>query len=86
MPARKDAIEQFKSQGVDLSNIVTESQADQPHAVVNAVLNLEKLLENEEALECLMDELKVIEDECKIDLPRRILAEKNGAFNKFFSV
>ncbi len=32
------------NQGVDLSNIVTESQADQPHAVVNAVLNLEKLL------------------------------------------
>ena len=29
-----------------------------------------------------MNELKVIEDECKIDLPRRILAEKNGAFNK----
>ena len=29
-----------------------------------------------------MKELAIIENECKIDLARRILAEKNGAFSK----
>ena len=40
-----------------------------------------KFQQNEEPLECLINELKVIEDECKIGLPRQLIAEKFGAFN-----
>jgi len=61
---------------------VTERDIGQPHAVVATLENLHKALESEEFNENdILQNLKTLTEECKIDLAHRILAEKNGAFD-----
>lgn len=81
--ARKDAIQQFIAQGVDLTNIVTNGPGEggQTHTIVVTLTNLSKQLDNEVLEDAeVMKSLEELETECNIDLAHRIMAEKNGAF------
>nr|CAH0112641.1 unnamed protein product [Daphnia galeata] len=81
--ARKDAIQQFVAQGVDLTNIVTNGPGEggQTHSIVVTLTNLSKQLDNEVLEDAeVMKSLEELEKECNIDLAHRIMAEKNGAF------
>jgi len=86
--ATKDAVEQFKAQGVSLSNIVTSGHRkdDKSHLVIKALESIDKILQVESSQDDteneMMKSLKDVEDECNIDLARRILAENNQAFSK----
>jgi len=70
--AVKDAKEQFEKQGINLGNIVISEQGSQ--VVVKAVQGLFK---NDELLE----NMKVIQECCRSDLPSRVLATDNGAYS-----
>ena len=70
--AVKDAKEQFEKQGINLGNIVISEKGSK--VVVEAVQNLFKGHE-------LLENLKVIQDCCRSDLPSRVLATDNGAYS-----
>ncbi|XP_046441545.1 armadillo repeat-containing protein 6-like [Daphnia pulex] len=81
--ARKDAIQQFTAQGVDLTNIVTDGPGEggQTHTIVVTLTNLSKQLASEVLDDAeVLKSLEEVEKECNIDLAHRIMAEKNGAF------
>ena len=70
--AVRDAKEQFEKQGINLGNIVISEKGSQ--VVVEAVQNLFKK-------ENVLENLKVIQDCCRDDLPSRVLATDNGAYS-----
>ncbi|RUS76476.1 hypothetical protein EGW08_015760 [Elysia chlorotica] len=87
--AVNDAVQQFESQGVNLSIIVKDptlygsgdSGDLQEHPVIAAIKNISSSLENPEvSLTSLTDYLGAIQKECNIDLARRCLAGSNGAY------
>ncbi|XP_033749978.1 armadillo repeat-containing protein 6-like [Pecten maximus] len=82
-----DAVQQFESQGVNLSNIVQDSrlfsgQGDAAeHPVVSAIKNLKISLDSEESTTAeITDCIVMIRAECDVDLSRRCLAGNNQAY------
>ncbi|GFR59036.1 armadillo repeat-containing protein 6-like [Elysia marginata] len=87
--AVNDAVQQFESQGVNLSIIVKDltlyatdgDGSPQEHPVIAAIKSLSSVLENSELCATnSIDYLIIIQKECDIDLARRCLAGSNGAY------
>ncbi|XP_060068839.1 armadillo repeat-containing protein 6-like [Ylistrum balloti] len=82
-----DAVQQFESQGINLSNIVQDArlfsgQGDAAeHPVISAIKNLKIGLDSEES-SCaeITDCIVMIRAECDVDLSRRCLAGNNQAY------
>ncbi|XP_013096623.2 armadillo repeat-containing protein 6-like [Biomphalaria glabrata] len=84
--AIQDAVKQFESQGVSLSNIVidpslysSEKGEAQDHPVITAVKTLSASL-NDSNDSIIVSSLNTIHAECDIDLARRCLAGSHGAY------
>lgn len=82
-----DAVQQFESQGVNLSNIVQDSrlfsgQGDAAeHPVVSAIKNLKICVDSEDSSNAeITDCIVMIRAECDVDLSRRCLAGNNQAY------
>ncbi|XP_066513510.1 armadillo repeat-containing protein 6-like [Hoplias malabaricus] len=83
--ALREAIEQFESQGVDLSNIVKavpkasseETTEDQTHEVLQALESLKSALESSSST---VDGLKLFTEQCSLSFAQRYLAAQKGAY------
>ncbi|KAA0718509.1 Armadillo repeat-containing protein 6 [Triplophysa tibetana] len=84
--ALKEAIEQFESQGVDLSNIVKaipkisseESTKDQTHEVLQALESLKSAVALSSA--SVQKDLKFFTEQCSLGFAQRYLAAQKGAY------
>ncbi|XP_070206369.1 armadillo repeat-containing protein 6-like [Littorina saxatilis] len=86
--AVQDAVQQFESQGVNLSNIIQDvsiysgdGAVDTVHPVVEAIQRLSLLASNDSSnAAAALPDLDVVRDECNIDLSHRCLAGNNQAY------
>lgn len=87
--AIKEAIEQFKSQGVDLSNVVTESTSAD-HPIVRTIAHLKSLdlrSEGEKTdLSTAEENCNVLGQECSKGLAEKVLATKEGGYEILVSI
>lgn len=81
--ALEDAIEQFKSQGVDLSNIVTQLPGDkEEHPVLAPLAALRTAIEAEsEEFEGVLEALAALRAACGDDKDNKTVAAANGALD-----
>ncbi|XP_033096493.1 armadillo repeat-containing protein 6-like, partial [Anneissia japonica] len=86
-------IQQFESQGVNLSNIVTtlylqrEAVAETNHPILEALKKLTKILDGGDCTdEELKESLQIFQQESNIDLAHRCLAASKDAFPVLFSL
>ncbi|OXB57705.1 UNVERIFIED_CONTAM: hypothetical protein H355_008659, partial [Colinus virginianus] len=89
--ALKDAVQQFESQGVDLSNIIkavrqpaSENGQKQKHEVLLTLDSLGRCVADSDLAE-MAEQLLVFTDQCKEQLAFRYLAGQNGAYPVVFS-
>ncbi|XP_042575041.1 armadillo repeat-containing protein 6 isoform X2 [Cyprinus carpio] len=84
--ALKEALEQFESQGVDLSNIVKavpkvsseENTEDQPHEVLQALESLRTAVASSSA--SVLEDLRVFTQQCSLGFAQRYLAAQKEAY------
>ncbi|XP_073705398.1 armadillo repeat-containing protein 6 isoform X2 [Garra rufa] len=84
--ALKEAIEQFESQGVDLSNIVKavpkvsseENAEDQTHEVLQALESLKTAVASSSG--SFLEDLRVFTQQCSLGFPQRYLAAQKEAY------
>ncbi|TSP09101.1 Armadillo repeat-containing protein 6 [Bagarius yarrelli] len=84
--ALREAIEQFESQGVDLSNIVKavpkasseEATDDQTHEVLQALQSFKSALESSST--SVLESLKLFTEQCSLGFPQRYLAAQKDAY------
>ncbi|XP_017350460.1 armadillo repeat-containing protein 6 [Ictalurus punctatus] len=89
--ALKEAIEQFESQGVDLSNIVKavpkasseETTDDQTHEVLQALQSLRSALESSSM--SVVESLKLFTEQCSLGFAQRCLAAQEDAYPTLLS-
>ncbi|KAB5535790.1 hypothetical protein PHYPO_G00121990 [Pangasianodon hypophthalmus] len=89
--ALKEAIEQFESQGVDLSNIVKavpkasseETTDDQTHEVLQALQSLKSALESSST--SVLESLKLFTEQCSLGFAQRYLAAQKDAYPTLLS-
>ncbi|XP_072051091.1 armadillo repeat-containing protein 6-like [Amphiura filiformis] len=92
--ALQEAIQQFESQGVNLSNIIKTLQIGDGdgvivHAVLKALEELQSMLNEPEDMvnkEKLVSNLQTFQTECDTDMARRSLAATNKAFQTLYSL
>lgn len=82
--AVKDAIEQFEAQGVSLGMIVKDpslydKSSSGEHLVITSIKKLRASLDKPDLKE-LVSDMKVVQEQCDLDLSHRVLAAANGAF------
>ncbi|XP_030631449.1 armadillo repeat-containing protein 6 isoform X2 [Chanos chanos] len=85
--ALREAIEQFESQGVDLSNIVKavptaasdEKAEDQTHEVLQALESLKNAISTSSTSN-IVDDLKLFTDQCALGFAQRHLAAQKDAY------
>ncbi|XP_010119272.1 PREDICTED: armadillo repeat-containing protein 6 isoform X1 [Chlamydotis macqueenii] len=89
--AVREAVQQFESQGVDLSNIVkavrqpaSENGQKQKHEILLTLDSLERAIADSDLAE-MAEQLVVFTDQCKEQLAFRYLAGQNGAYSVVFS-
>ncbi|NWH62849.1 ARMC6 protein, partial [Geococcyx californianus] len=89
--AVREAVQQFESQGVDLSNIVkavrqpaSENGQKQKHAILLTLDSLSRAVADADLAE-MAEQLVVFTDQCKEQLAFRYLAGQNGAYSVVFS-
>ncbi|XP_071455576.1 armadillo repeat-containing protein 6 homolog [Hetaerina americana] len=80
--AVKDAVNQFKAQGVDLSNIVMSSPEDNDsEKLKNIIDQIEKAIQNDAYnSEDFITNLSELKDECGKDIAHRVLAGKLNSY------
>ncbi|KAI4881701.1 hypothetical protein NFI96_031356, partial [Prochilodus magdalenae] len=89
--ALREAIEQFESQGVDLSNIVKavpkasseETTDDQTHEVLQALDSLRSALESSST--SMLESLKLFTEQCSLGFAQRYLAAQKEAYPTILS-
>ncbi|KAK2868367.1 hypothetical protein Q7C36_000238 [Tachysurus vachellii] len=89
--ALKEAVEQFESQGVDLSNIVKavpkasseETPDDQTHEVLQALQSLKRALESSST--SVLESLNLFTEQCSLGFAQRYLAAQNDAYPSLLS-
>uniref|UniRef100_A0AAR2LNZ9 Armadillo repeat containing 6 n=1 Tax=Pygocentrus nattereri TaxID=42514 RepID=A0AAR2LNZ9_PYGNA len=89
--ALREAIEQFESQGVDLSNIVKavpkasseETTEDQTHEVLQALDSLRSTLESSST--SMLEGLKLFTEQCSLGFAQRYLAAQKEAYPTILS-
>lgn len=89
--ALKEAIEQFESQGVDLSNIVKavpkvsseENAEDQTHEVLQALESLKSAVSSSST--SVLDDLRLFTDQCNLGFAQRYLAAQKDAYPTILS-
>ncbi|MBN3277278.1 ARMC6 protein, partial [Polyodon spathula] len=90
--ALKEAIEQFESQGVSLSNIVKavrtapsdERKEEQTHGILQALESLQASLDSS-SLDVMGEQLAHFTEQCKLDFSHRYLAAQKGAYPTILS-
>ncbi|XP_006821593.1 armadillo repeat-containing protein 6-like [Saccoglossus kowalevskii] len=85
--ALEDAVKQFETQGIDLSNIIKclnlgdgSGGVETKHAVVMAIDKLNELLQGDDNDTLISENLKKFKSECDLDFARRSLAATSQAY------
>lgn len=86
LQAREETIQQFEAQGINLANIIKDLQINEETGrpvITEAINALKSHLSGEEklSLESTVENLQVVESECKKSIPHRVFAAKLGANN-----
>ncbi|XP_046403428.1 armadillo repeat-containing protein 6 homolog [Ischnura elegans] len=86
--AVKNAIEEFKAQGVDLSNIVTSSSGDNDSERLKNMIDLieKAIAENSFNSEDFLSNLNALNAECSKDIAHRVLAGKLNLYGHLVEI